>query len=51
MADVKNNCSLIGRGEYNINLILLSVSILYSLTGKEKNTATIDFPGRKSIAK
>ena len=36
IANVQNICNPIGREEYNIGRIVLSVSILYSLTKNEK---------------
>ena len=41
IVNLKNICNLIGREEYNINLIILLALILYSLTKKQQNSNSV----------
>ena len=41
IVNLKNICNLIGREEYNINLIILLALILYSLTKKQQSSNSV----------
>ena len=51
IANVQNACILIGREEYNIDRIVISISILYSLTKKQQHSNSVVQKIRKLLIK